>query len=114
LLQCNSTIATGETIATIVAALKKEHVGLVVLVNRYDGIDLPDDACRILVIDGLPTLRSEYDKYMHSITPTSKLILREQSSNWQDENQITDLLMHYRLRGSDISQNYSIAFTKSK
>jgi len=31
-----------------------KHVGLVVLVNRYDGIDLPDNACRILVLDGLP------------------------------------------------------------
>ncbi len=30
------------------------HIGLVVLVNRYDGIDLPNEACRVLVIDGLP------------------------------------------------------------
>lgn len=34
--------------------LKNGHVGLVILVNRYDGIDLPQSACRILVIDGLP------------------------------------------------------------
>ena len=26
----------------------------VVIANRYDGIDLPDDACRLLVLDGLP------------------------------------------------------------
>lgn len=32
-----------------------EHVGVVVLVNKYDGVDLPDDACRLLVIDGIPT-----------------------------------------------------------
>lgn len=32
-----------------------EHVGLVVLVNKYDGVDLPGDACRLLVIDGIPT-----------------------------------------------------------
>jgi hypothetical protein len=31
-----------------------EHVGITVLVNRYDGIDLPDGACRLLIIDGLP------------------------------------------------------------
>lgn len=30
------------------------QLGLVVLVNRYDGIDLPGDACHVLVIDGLP------------------------------------------------------------
>lgn len=31
------------------------HVGLVVLVNKYDGVDLPGDACRMLIIDGIPT-----------------------------------------------------------
>ncbi|KQW06451.1 hypothetical protein ASC66_08165 [Leifsonia sp. Root4] len=29
-------------------------VGLVVLVGRYDGVDLPNDACRVLILDGLP------------------------------------------------------------
>ncbi len=28
--------------------------GLYVLVNRYDGVDLPGDACHVLMIDGLP------------------------------------------------------------
>lgn len=37
-----------------VAKLKSGHVGLTVLVNRYDGVDLPDDACRLLIIDGQP------------------------------------------------------------
>ncbi|OKH75817.1 hypothetical protein EB72_08360 [Mycobacterium sp. SWH-M1] len=32
-----------------------EHVGVVVLVNKYDGVDLPNDACRLLVVDGVPT-----------------------------------------------------------
>src|SRR5690606_16822863 len=30
------------------------HVGLTVLINKYDGIDLPGDACELLIIDGLP------------------------------------------------------------
>lgn len=30
------------------------HKGLVVLVNKYDGVDLPHGACRLLVIDGVP------------------------------------------------------------
>lgn len=34
------------------------HVGLVAWANKYDGIDLPDDACRVLVIDGLPEVAS--------------------------------------------------------
>jgi hypothetical protein len=37
-----------------VARLRAGHVGLVVLVNKYDGVDLPGDACRVLVLDGLP------------------------------------------------------------
>lgn len=32
-----------------------EHVGVVVLINKYDGVDLPHDACRLLIIDGVPT-----------------------------------------------------------
>lgn len=31
-----------------------EHLGLVVLVNKYDGVDLPHSACRLLVLDGIP------------------------------------------------------------
>lgn len=34
--------------------LKKGHVGLTVLINKYDGIDLPGKACELLIIDGLP------------------------------------------------------------
>lgn len=37
-----------------VELLKQGHVGLTVLMNKYDGIDLPGDACRLLIIDGLP------------------------------------------------------------
>ena len=38
-----------------IAVLKSgKHVGLTVLINKYDGIDLPGDACRLLIIDGLP------------------------------------------------------------
>ncbi|WP_308402871.1 DEAD/DEAH box helicase family protein [Streptomyces sp. AC550_RSS872] len=34
--------------------LQAGHVGLVVLVNKYDGVDLPADACRLLILDGIP------------------------------------------------------------
>jgi hypothetical protein len=50
------------TLQTGLEALRTGHVGLVVLVNKYDGIDLPGDACRILVLDGLPEARGEIDK----------------------------------------------------
>lgn len=48
--------ATADDIEAVVKELKSgAHVGLVVLANKYDGIDLPQDACRILVLDGLPS-----------------------------------------------------------
>jgi hypothetical protein len=37
-----------------VQRLKDGFVGLTVLINKYDGIDLPGEACELLVIDGLP------------------------------------------------------------
>lgn len=45
-----------------VAALKRGHVGLVTLLNKYDGIDLPGDACRILVLDSLPEVYGPLDR----------------------------------------------------
>ena len=50
-----------------VQELRSKHVGLVVLVNRYDGIDLPNYACRLLVIDGLPDVRRLVDKVTQSM-----------------------------------------------
>lgn len=50
-----SRIIHADDVANVVARLRgKERVGIVVLVNKYDGIDLPGDACRVLVLDGLP------------------------------------------------------------
>ena len=40
--------------------------GPVVFANRYDGIDLPGDACRLLVMDGLPAGTSDYELYRAS------------------------------------------------
>jgi hypothetical protein len=48
------TVSTASDISAAVDDLRAGHVGLVVIVARYDGIDLPEDACRLLIIDGLP------------------------------------------------------------
>lgn len=53
-------------------------VGITILVNKYDGIDLPDDACRMLVIDGLPSIRSEYDLAIQGMNPNDNRLCREQ------------------------------------
>ena len=71
--------ATKDNIGRIVEILKSgKHVGKVIFVNRYDGIDLPGDACRMLVIDGLPPLNSIKDRYIQSVAPQSTTLLREQ------------------------------------
>ncbi|NSP65906.1 DEAD/DEAH box helicase family protein [Enterococcus faecalis] len=40
---------------------KKIEFGPVVFSNRYDGIDLPGDACRLLIMDGMPIGTSSYE-----------------------------------------------------
>jgi hypothetical protein len=37
--------------------------GKFLLVGRYDGIDLPDDDCRIMAVDGLPVGTSQLERY---------------------------------------------------
>ncbi|MED3729959.1 DEAD/DEAH box helicase family protein [Geobacillus stearothermophilus] len=54
--------------------LKTSKGNHIVLSNRYDGIDLPDDACRILVIDGLPTTTSLFERYSIFARSASKIM----------------------------------------
>lgn len=55
-----------------------EHVGLVVFVNRYDGVDLPGDACHLLVIDGLPEALTGLERLDESNMSGSDSLLRRQ------------------------------------
>jgi Rad3-related DNA helicase len=55
-------VVKAENLEAAVDQLKAKHVGLVVMVNKYDGIDLPNSACRILVLDGLPQARRSYER----------------------------------------------------
>ncbi|WP_282039358.1 DEAD/DEAH box helicase [Halomonas alimentaria] len=56
-----SQILVGDSVSEGIEKLRAGHVGLTVLVNRYDGIDLPGDACRVLAITGLPEVSSYAD-----------------------------------------------------
>lgn len=55
-------IVGADDIAQVVELLKDGHVGLVVFVNKYDGVDLPGNACRVLVIDGIPEAITNSDR----------------------------------------------------
>lgn len=48
-----------------------------VLTNRYDGIDLPDNACRILILDSLPFLSNMGDMYEERARGESRLIQKK-------------------------------------
>lgn len=50
--------------AAIEAFAKSKEAQKLVLVARYDGIDLPGDACRILILDGLPVGSSLVDRFL--------------------------------------------------
>lgn len=44
-----------------------QSFGPVVFANRYDGMDLQGNACRLLILDGLPRGSSTYETYLSSV-----------------------------------------------
>lgn len=71
-------VLSAGNISSGVDDIRTRNNGLYVIVNRYDGIDLPDDACRILVIDGLPNITNMDDKYEQEVVRKSVRVQREQ------------------------------------
>ena len=55
----------------------KEARNVLVLVNEYDGVDLPDSTCRILVLDSLPSYTTLMDRYLQTMRPFSGIIRRK-------------------------------------
>lgn len=81
-----------------VKTLKDKHLGLIVLINRYDGIDLPNDSCRLLVLDGLPDVRSKYDLIEERALYRSKRI----------QNQFVQRIEQGMGRGVRSNQDYCV------
>lgn len=67
-----------DDLKTGVPRLRAGHVGLVVLANKYDGIDLPGDACRLLIIDGLPGAMDAVERRESSALMRSPKVLARQ------------------------------------
>ena len=58
-------VELGDRVAATVDALCNETLRFVAFAQRYDGVDLPDNACRVLVLDGMPTgegIGEEHDR----------------------------------------------------
>lgn len=71
-----SLVAKSDTIRDLLSNLKKgSYDKALVLANRYDGIDLPDESCRILIFDGKPYSQSLIDTYEESCRPDSEATL---------------------------------------
>lgn len=69
-------VADTDTVWQDIGALKAGmYEKTLVLVNRYDGIDLPDDSCRILIFDGAPYSESLLDLYQEACRPDSNATL---------------------------------------
>lgn len=56
-------VATKDNLNEILSMLETSNSNIVVFVQRYDGIDLPDNMCRVLIIDGFPIGDTLIDKY---------------------------------------------------
>lgn len=52
---------------------------VMVLSNKYDGVDLPDSTCRILCLDSMPSHSSLIDRYAQEMRPDSLIIRRQLS-----------------------------------
>jgi replicative superfamily II helicase len=71
-----SLVATADTLADIIHNLREgKNERTVILANRYDGIDLPDDTCRILILDSKPYSEKLTDLYEESCRPDNEAIL---------------------------------------
>lgn len=69
-----SQLATAETIDDEIQQLKMRNPDkTLVIVNRYDGIDLPDHACRVLIFDSKPHSENLIDRYAENCRASSEV-----------------------------------------
>lgn len=73
--QCGAAVATTRTIDSEIDNLKNEKCeNTLVITNRYDGIDLPDAACRLLIMDSKPHSETLSDRYQESCRAESDIV----------------------------------------
>lgn len=70
-------MAVGNNVPSAIEDIKKNPcVGPLVLANRYNGIDLPGESCRVLILDQLPSGFDDYVKNQEAILGGSSLFER--------------------------------------
>ena len=69
-----ATVATKDNIDAEIETLRGgKWDQTLVIANRYDGIDLPDDVCRILIFDSKPHSESLIDRYEEGCRTSSEI-----------------------------------------
>lgn len=71
-------ILTKDNISEEINALRTNTGRVTVLINRYDGVDLPSSSCRILVLVGLPSVSSHGDLIDSGVLANTTIGLRSQ------------------------------------
>ena len=74
----DATVLREDNVIGGIEDLRNGSNSFAILVNRYDGIDLPDDACRILVILDLPEVAPFVDLIDNDILASSTMNLQRQ------------------------------------
>ncbi len=69
---------TSQNIHAGIEVLRKSSGNLAVLVNKYDGVDLPGDSCRVLVVDGVPDARRLIDRHEQAALRSSDRLTTRQ------------------------------------
>lgn len=73
--ELGSKVAESKSLFNEITILKKGNFDkTLVIVNRYDGIDLPDETCRILILDSMPFFDSLNDRYEQQGRTNSDII----------------------------------------
>ncbi|HAP3438454.1 DEAD/DEAH box helicase [Enterococcus faecalis] len=79
-IEYGATLGDKKTIDSVMSNLRNSVGNLVVLLNRYDGIDLLGDMCHLLIIDGLPkgaSVRDNTISQMRSNSPYTKKMIAQ-------------------------------------
>ena len=59
------------------AVSNKTCKNVTVLVNKYDGVDLPDGLCRILCLDSMPSHKSLFERYVYQVRENSSVVNKQ-------------------------------------
>ncbi|HET9867985.1 MAG TPA: DEAD/DEAH box helicase [Nitrospira sp.] len=79
--KAGATVPDKDEVSGAIETLRTSQGNFIALANRYDGIDLPENACRVLVLDGVPTGDSYYDQYVASVRLDSTLVTGQVAQN---------------------------------